>query len=318
MLIARRQAVRIGVLAAYVFPAVLSADAIVLRRGGRVSGTVIGQTNTTVQIRTRVRGRLRVRAIPKANIVRILYSGSARTPVRGYRSKRRASKKPGQHNKSRPKGSGVARTVAGRPGVKGPKHPNGPAVGGWSMTSGALWRAGVLPGWGHYYLKQDGWAKAYGGLFACAAIAAALIRERALKLKDRYETNAGGTVPGALAASATGGTQEVAGGLFLLNANRDNRNFQAYEREAARLDAAVFVLGIVYLTQFIHASLASGLRGAGTPAVLDDGLKQLPSLSTGGAAFALSVRPFRKGPGLSRRSAGRQDADWKVQIQLSF
>lgn len=217
------------------------ADRILLRNGQTIEGTIINQSRQQVVVRSAAG----VKRIPKSQIRRIRYGKTepeSRRPVI-------AKKEPEQKRES--KKSNAAQKKADpepKPVVERPLD-----------RTGVVWRSAVLPGWGHYAMKERTTGMLYGGAFLGSLIATLYYRDAALRYENKYHSTATDSSGSMGALSLYGpnvGSLDGGSTAAIWFAIRDGANKERYQQAIRRYHYSLAVLGGLYVSSLVHAFIS--------------------------------------------------------------
>lgn len=214
-------------------PGLLSADALSLRNGEVIQGTIVQQTRTDITINTNGR----VRTVPKTDVLRIIF-GSADEELRRQEAIRRAEAE--RREAARRKEEEEARRARDAKGIP------------WSH----VWRSAVVPGWGAYRADERGAAYAAAGGFGGMLILAYKFKGDALSAKADYDRT-----------SVNSKLILMNGGSLLLPLMADSQAKQSYAQKVRRFNQSLGILGLVYAGQLGYSFfLPRGKSTASVPA----------------------------------------------------
>ena len=204
------------------------ADTIYLIRGGSVEGTVVSQSRTQVTLRTT--GGIRV--LQKTAIRRISYG----------EQKRAAKEQPVPAVKQ--PGKTPAKVEQPQPERRRPPPPT---------LLGALGRSALLPGWGQRAQGRDLAGNLYTYSFLGVTVATLVLFHRTKVSASRYSTARQQMPIRSLSYYSTVG---LGSGLFYLQQQNDvQQKRRLHERLASRGNAAVALLGGIYLANLADVIL---------------------------------------------------------------
>ncbi|TGM12020.1 hypothetical protein EHQ81_01625 [Leptospira selangorensis] len=213
-------------LAMVLTPGLLFADqTILLRKGGKVIGNVVGQNEKTIVVQTES-GK---QNISKRDILKIIYKDITKEEENRIRKE---EEKKVQEN---------PQVVEEPIQIIQPPLSTGPSRSRWS----AVWRSAILPGWGQWYTDNKLEAKITGGAFLVSLGYAGYSRSEAESAKSKYDD--------AVSKSSTTGAYIYGGGVanfYLLTVVPGAR--ADYETSVHAYNTSVYVLGGVYLAQLVR------------------------------------------------------------------
>lgn len=213
-------------LAMVLTPGLLFADqTILLRKGGKVIGNVVGQNEKTIVVQTES-GK---QNINKRDILKIIYKDITREEENRIRKE---EEKKVQEN---------PQVVEEPIQIIQPPNSTGPSRSRWS----AVWRSAILPGWGQWYTDNKLEAKITGGAFLVSLGYAGYSRSEAESAKSKYDD--------AVSKSSATGAYIYGGGIanfYLLTVVPGAR--ADYESSVHAYNTSVYVLGGVYLAQLVR------------------------------------------------------------------
>lgn len=225
----------------------LFADSLFLKDGSRIDGRIVGQDELSIVIETSA-GRRRV---PKAQLNRVEYNNIRPDPAAAERE-RAAREKAEQDRRAREETERLAREreaaeTAARAREKAEASRASPASPARDL--GAIWRAALLPGWGHYYSGREGSGAAFGLGTGALLLAAYYEARAAAQERAVYEQAASQTLllPFAVTSDARAGVFAYA---LAENANRRG----VYQRRADRSALFLNLAFLAYTVQLAHAT----------------------------------------------------------------
>lgn len=207
-------------------PGLLFADqTILLRKGGKIIGNVVGQNEKTIVVQTES-GK---QNINKRDILKIIYKDI--TKEEESRIRKEEEKKVQENPQI------VEEPILITP----PPTSTEPGRSRWS----AVWRSAIIPGWGQWYTdnKKEAWIT--GGAFLGSLAYAGYSRSEAESAKSKYDD--------AVSKSSTTGSFIYGGGIanfYLLTVVPGAR--ADYESAVQAYNTSVYVLGGVYLAQLVR------------------------------------------------------------------
>ena len=165
-------------------PSLILADTVLLRNGQRIEGKIVGQSRTTVRIRTQGG----TRSIPKANVRRIVY-GAVNNKAKEERDRKRKErqerlkklreerqkaleerkKQEAEDAEQRAAEAEAARKREEAERLRQLQEAESAARAGAVTLPGALTRSALLPGLGQIYQGRTGAGAAYMGSFILLA-----------------------------------------------------------------------------------------------------------------------------------------------------
>ncbi|EMK00807.1 LA_0442/LA_0875 N-terminal domain-containing protein [Leptospira sp. B5-022] len=213
-------------LALVLTPSLLFAEqTILLRKGGKVIGNVVGQNEKTITVQSDT-GK---QTISKRDILKIIYKDITREEENRIRKE---EEKKVQEN---------PQIVEEPVQIIPPPVSNEPNRSRWS----AVWRSALLPGWGQWYTDNKLEAKITGGAFLASLAYAGYSRSEAESAKSKYDD--------AVSKSSTTGSFIYGGGIanfYLLTIVPSAR--ADYESSVQTYNTSVYLLGGVYLAQLVR------------------------------------------------------------------
>ncbi|WP_367897771.1 hypothetical protein AB3N61_12795 [Leptospira sp. WS58.C1] len=213
-------------LALVLTPSLLFAEqTILLRKGGKVIGNVVGQNEKTITVQSDT-GK---QTISKRDILKIIYKDITREEENRIRKE---EEKKVQEN---------PQIVEEPIQIIPPPVSNEPNRSRWS----AVWRSALLPGWGQWYTDNKLEAKITGGAFLASLAYAGYSRSEAESAKSKYDD--------AVSKSSTTGSFIYGGGIanfYLLTIVPSAR--ADYESSVQTYNTSVYLLGGVYLAQLVR------------------------------------------------------------------
>lgn len=222
----------------------LHADSLFLKDGSRIDGRIVGQDELSIVIETSS-GRRRV---PKAQLNRVEYNDIRPDPAAAERE-RAAREKAEQDRRAREEADRLAREreTAEKAAREREQTQADPATP--TRDLGAIWRAALLPGWGHYYSGREDSGAAIGLGTGALLLAAYYEARAAAQERAVYEQAASQTLllPFAVTSDARAGVFAYA---LAENANRRG----AYQRRADRSALFLNLAFLVYTVQLAHAT----------------------------------------------------------------
>lgn len=285
----------------------IGADIIHLRDGRKVEGVVVGQDRTRIRIRV----GSAVRTFPKADIRRVQYGGVADPAVAERKRlealRRRQEKERAEQAELARKRKEAGDRQAAEDRAKREEQRRREleadqlgfkARGGTDL--GALWRSAVAPGWGMVYKDRTFWGFGHAGSFLAAVGAGVSYSAHAVTDRRAYQS---GTF-----ISTLWGVALRAPELTFVSYSLDRASRTTYELSLRRQQAAVGIVGLVYLGQLAHAFLAApgrptatSARRSDTDAVSWSFALELRSLDTQAAPYrgagGRAIPEFPSGPG---------------------
>lgn len=219
----------------------LNAEYILLRSGTVIKGSVVSQNRSRVVVRS----EQRTLVIAKSRIRRISY-----TPIRPETLPVKAADRPADKS--------VKRTNArARPLPAGAVASRGSGRYG----NGRLWRAAVLPGWGHAAQGRTRLAFGFGAAFFGTLAYAGNARSVARSAQHAYNQDVRQAFfLGAFGLHVLGLAQPESrtavsswGNLAALNLSMNQGAFPNVQKKAARANYALGLIGAVYVAQLVHA-----------------------------------------------------------------
>ncbi|WP_425268937.1 LA_0442/LA_0875 N-terminal domain-containing protein [Leptospira hartskeerlii] len=214
----------------FLTPSLLFADqTILLRKGGKVIGNVVGQNEKTITVQSES-GK---QTINKRDILKIIYKDI--TKEEENRIRKEEEKKVQENPQVVEEPVQVIETPPTSSTISGPSRNR------WS----AVWRSAILPGWGQWYTDNKLEAKITGGAFLGSLALAGYARSEAESAKSKYDD--------AVSKSSTTGSYIYGGGIanfYLLTVVPGAR--ADYESSVQAYNTSVYVLGGVYLAQLVR------------------------------------------------------------------
>lgn len=225
-----------------VIASAVHADTITLRNGQQITGKIVGQTRTSVQVRTQS-GQFRT--LPKTSIRRIQY-GDVPAPKPVARPQPKQPESPRRPKAEQPKTSVSEQSG----GTRADAAPSG---------LGLLWRSALIPGWGFWSADRPATAiGVFSGFVALAALSASRSAARA-RAQSEYATQVNTSLLLSYQFSQTAGTSSAAGLHAALSAGQFD-TFESANQQSNRARAALVAF---YLGQLVHAYFF--LPETGTP-----------------------------------------------------
>jgi hypothetical protein len=240
------------ILCFLILPGAVFADAVRMRSGEIVVGTITGQTRDDLTIN--VNGRTRV--IRKTEIQRVVY-GSAEAELKKAEEQRRLWEEQKRQNEKLQ----ADKDRASRPSVWGP-----------------VWKSALLPGAGQYASGHERIGIATGSLLGATALYAWHLRTNALSAKAAYDTTSTFSKSLLLAGSP------VVGPVLL-----DDSAKQIYAGRVGKYNQSLNLLAVLYLAQIAHTYfLARPAPGAAGTSLHLAEVETARSRREGGLDFAWS------------------------------
>jgi hypothetical protein len=216
----------------------LRADSLFLKDGARIDGRIVGQDEISIIIETAA-GRRRV---PKAQLSRVEYNDIRPDPAAVERE-RRAREKAEQDRRVREAAEKEAR---GREKAQSAAEL-APAPPGRDL--GAIWRAALLPGWGHYYSGREGSGVGIGLGTGALLLAAYYEARAAAQERSVYEQSASLNLVLPFTV-----TSDARAGAFAYALSENASRQSVYQRRADRSALLLNLAFLAYTVQLAHAT----------------------------------------------------------------
>ena len=200
----------------------LQADTVTLKNGGAVVGKIVSQSRKNIRIRKQ---NGQIVTIPKTNVRRVIFG---KVPEKKPEEKKPEEKPPEEK----------------KPETNIPENNTSSAgPSRWDV----MWRAAVLPGWGHYHAGKSAYGFGIGGAFFASAGFTGYAVSNASTLEAEYNDS---TLTNFILTNqfAADGTSAVLGNILL---NSDP--YSQFQSATDTANAAALVTGIIYLAQLSHA-----------------------------------------------------------------
>ncbi|MBI3394350.1 MAG: hypothetical protein HY042_00795 [Spirochaetia bacterium] len=230
---ATRSLLVLAFLSALIVSGSAYADALILRNGEVLQGTIVSQSRTQVSIS--IAGQIRI--VPKGDVVRLVFGSGdeeiqKQEKLRREESFRQREAERRKIEEERERQRSTDRRL---------------------IPLDVLWRSALAPGWGQHYAHRDDQAILVGGIFFGTALVGWEFRKTALAAKRDYDNISTGTKMAAFAGAP-------AGAALLL----DSAAKGAYQTRVERHNRVMNVLGLIYAAQLVHAAFFTGpvARGA--------------------------------------------------------
>lgn len=238
----RRRVVGLTLGLAVCFASALHADSLFLKNGSRIDGRIVGQDELSIVIETSS-GRRRV---PKAQLSRVEYNDIRPDPAAAERA---AREKTEQDRRLREEADRLARERETAEKEARERESARAESATPTRDPGAIWRAALLPGWGHYYSGRES-AGAAIGLGTGALLLAAYYEARAAaQERSVYEQSASLNLALPFAV-----TSDARAGAFAYALSENASRQSAYQRRADRSALFLNLAVLVYSVQLAHAT----------------------------------------------------------------
>ncbi|PJZ68373.1 hypothetical protein CH373_05920 [Leptospira perolatii] len=204
---------------------VFAVQTILLRNGGKIRGDVVGQNEKSIQIVTEEGKKM---TLSKRTILKVIYkeiTTEEEKKIRQEEEKKIQEKPPEtkEEVKEEPIFIPPPTTTSGR--------------SRWSIVK----RSAALPGWGHVHADRKITGYTYAGIFGLSIVGAAVTYNQAQHAKSEYDSRV-------MQSLVFFGPSPVGFGRFYTEGKRS-----AYKESVTRANNAIALIGVVYLTQLIHA-----------------------------------------------------------------